>query len=157
MTTAQKPLIELKELRIGNILLYKGKYVHVTSLSMDIDDEYQDTIGFCELGETSNEKSDWNRALYLDLDRVPLTLGLLQKCGFSLNRWENYEHGSLPIEIAYSNGVFSVTVPCYRCDGSTELCNVSYIHHFQNLYYFFSGGKELGVDLSWLTQVAAKK
>ena len=82
MSNEAKALIVLGELRIGNYLLYKGEIVHVTSLSLDIDDEYEDTIGFCKLGSVSNEVAAWNRSLYTDLERIPLTEAYLNKLGF---------------------------------------------------------------------------
>jgi len=85
-----KELIELPELKIGNYLLYKGEIVHVTSLSLDIDDEYEDTIGFCKLGETSNEIAAWNRALANDLERIPITQEYLYKLGFEKSTTSPY-------------------------------------------------------------------
>lgn len=73
-------VIELKELRIGSILLYKGELHFVSMLSMDIDDEYQDMIGVTPLGKQSGEKADWNRT---DLKRIPLTEEWLTNLGFS--------------------------------------------------------------------------
>lgn len=77
-----KTVIELKELRIGNLLLYKGELVCVTMLSCDIDDEYEDQICFVNFGKSSNEKGGWNRSLVNDLQRIPLTPEWLERCGF---------------------------------------------------------------------------
>jgi hypothetical protein len=84
ITATNQPaiLLELKDLRIGNALLYKGNPVHVTLLSCDIDDEYEETIGFCQWGKTSNEMAGWNRALCAELQPILLTSEVLNKCGF---------------------------------------------------------------------------
>jgi hypothetical protein len=47
-----QPVIELTELRIRNLLQYKGGIVHVTLLDTDVDDESEETIGFCKFGES---------------------------------------------------------------------------------------------------------
>lgn len=49
-------MVKARELRIGNLLDYKGQTVHVTSLSLDIDDEYEPNVGFCRHGEDVNEQ-----------------------------------------------------------------------------------------------------
>jgi hypothetical protein len=38
MSVPSENIIELSELRIGNILEYRGRLVHVTLLDMDIED-----------------------------------------------------------------------------------------------------------------------
>jgi hypothetical protein len=82
MKNGTETVIELRELRIGNLLTYKGKLVYVTSLSLDVDDESEDTIGFCEYGKARNEHAEWNRALYNDLKRIPITPEWLGRYGF---------------------------------------------------------------------------
>lgn len=78
-------VIELKELRIGNFLEYKGEIVYVSMLSLDIDDEYEDQIGITKFGTSSKEMGGWNRSLVNDLKRIPLAPEWLEKFGFELN------------------------------------------------------------------------
>lgn len=135
-----KDLIELSELKIGNYLLYKGEIVHVTSLSLDIDDEYEDTIGFCKLGETSNEVAAWNRSLYNDLDRIPLTEDWIIK--FRLHFNYGYEFaGKFNLFIERGEPVCIVCLEQYS-EGREPLPEIKYVHQFQNLYSALFG-KEL--------------
>lgn len=91
-------LIDPKELRIGNILEYENDLVHVTSLSLDIDDEYQELIGFCKLGKDTDETVDWNRALCARLKPVPLTPVILRKCGFDGDdSWNDFHFGEFRV------------------------------------------------------------
>lgn len=79
-------IIEPNELMIGSVLEYDGRPVHVTCLSLDIDDEYDELIGFCELGKTSNEICDWNRALCDKLKPIYLSNDILLNLGFRFDR-----------------------------------------------------------------------
>lgn len=78
-----KEIINPRSLRLGNVLQYDEKLVDITNLSLDIDDEYTEMIGFCELGKSTGETFDWNRALAGKLRPIPLTPEILEKCGFS--------------------------------------------------------------------------
>jgi hypothetical protein len=134
-----KELIELSELKIGNYLLYKGEVVHVTSLSLDIDDEYEDTIGFCKLGEISNEIAAWNRSLYNDLEGIPLTVEWIIKLGVRLNY--GYEFAQF-----FNLFIFSAEQICrvfIEHSGSrNSLPDIKYVHRFQVLFAALTG-KEL--------------
>ena len=134
----EEDLIELSELRIGSILLYNGNYVYVSFLSLDIDDEYKDLIGLTELGKTSNEKMDWNRALCNDLKRVPLKgLQLTIPLSFSY-----CEKNTVYIDI--EKGV--VEVEKYG-EGRETLSHIIFLHDLQGLHYFLTQ-KELSVTKS---------
>lgn len=126
-------LILLSELRIGNILQYEGKYVQISFLSLDIDDEYTDQIGFVKLGETSNEISGWNKSLFKKLSRVQITPDILQKAGgkrkFVLHSTEEF----------WIIGDFALS--------QTEIDKMGSLHFLQNWYYFRSFGEELNVNL----------
>jgi hypothetical protein len=134
-------LLEPKDLRIGNILLYKGKYVHITTLSLDIDDEYEETIGFCDLGKLSNEITDWNRSLIADLQPTPLTPELLEKCGFE-KRNNVYSNGNMGFEVvSLKSGGEMYLVP-----NALYCIDIKYLHQLQNLYFTLTG-KELDITL----------
>jgi hypothetical protein len=131
-------LIDPRTLRIGNLLEYDGKVVHVTMLSLDIDDEYQDTIGFCAIGQTSHEKSDWNRALVDKLDRIPLTHEWLVKLGFEYDA----QHESFPIFHTQSEGgieFFDEQVQFVGREMAEPIEHIKYVHQLQNLYYALTG------------------
>lgn len=145
-----KKLIELSELKIGNYLLYKGEVVHVTSLSLDIDDEYEDTIGFCKLGETSNEIAAWNRALYNDLERISLTPEYLKRLGFERSNTSPYNDCEAFIIFKdsarlvwsagdvfkpLSNGFIRIT----NYDIISNPNPIKHIHHLQNLIHGLTG------------------
>lgn len=138
-TISSESVIELKELRIGNILSYKGEYVHVTMLSIDADDEYEDTIGFCKLGRNTNEHVDWNRALANDLNRVLLTPEILEKCGFK-NRSQTtdylFEHPKLMLAGTMKRFFPSV----WGESGPDGYGNeIKFLHQLQNLYFALTG------------------
>ncbi len=133
-------VVEISELRIGNYLLYDGKIVHVTMLSLDIDDEYNEIIGFCEFGNYSNEHSDWNRALAAKLDRIVLTVQTLEAVGFS-----NPEKGYLIWSLGKTD------IHMYDDSGKFRLDNyngnrveIEYLHQLQNIYHSLTG-KELTI------------
>lgn len=137
-----KELIELSELKIGNYLLYKGEVVHVTSLSLDIDDEYEDTIGFCKLGSISNEIAAWNRALANDLERIPLTEEWIIKLGVHFNYGYEFA-GKFNLFIERGEPVCVVSLEQYS-EGREPLSDMKYVHKFQILFAALIG-KELKV------------
>jgi hypothetical protein len=154
-------LIDPGELRIGNILSYKGKLVHVTNLSLDIDDEYTDMIGFCQLGKTTDEIFDWNRALAGDLDRVRLTPEILKSCGFEKDGFGCYNLSINPFDSG-TKKLFFVGDYLYLQEGSEgehemkhhlvilwnkDLMKEFYLHQLQNLYFSLTG-KELTFSLA---------
>lgn len=138
MSTTVEQVIDIRELRIGNYLEYDGKIVHVTMLSCDIDDEYNEQICFCELGKDTDEKGDWNRALADKLNRIILTPPLLVKCGFRLQN---------PLELETTNTWFKEGMNeflSYHYDGywiyqSTKPRIIKYFHQVQNLYFALTG------------------
>ena len=127
-------VIELKELRIGNILSYKGQYVHVTLISIDADDEYEDTIGFCPLGNSSGEKSGWNRSLADGLDRIPLSPEILEKCGFDLAGLI-YVHQEKAIILSKGDDGYYLS----DLNGRPYSKNQQFVHQLQNLYFALTG------------------
>lgn len=139
-----KELIELSELKIGNYLLYKGEIVYVTLLSLDIDDEYEDTIGFCRLGTTDHERSDWNRALVNDLKRIPLTPELLERFGFKkLADGSYHKPAMLTWRVLYDDfeKAASYCTCIYPELGHRVHLNIriEYMHQLQNIYFTMTG------------------
>lgn len=83
-------IFEPDELMIGSILKHQGKYVHITSLSLGIDGEYQEEIGFCNIGKTTDEVCNWNRALCDKLSPVYLSNDILTNLGFRFDRVKGF-------------------------------------------------------------------
>jgi hypothetical protein len=126
-------MIEVRDLRIGNILDYKGELQHVTSLSLDIDDEYQDLIGVTPLGKWIGEKQDWNRAFGDDLKSVPITEELLNKFGsLKFKLWQN--------TIRDGSGRYEGYTFVFQTeDEKKTYIKLEYVHQLQNLYHSLTG------------------
>jgi len=149
ITKTGKPaiLLEPKDLRIGNILLFENRLVHVTTLSMDIDDEYEETIGFCDFGKDTNEICDWNRALCDRLEPVPLSPEILEKLGFEkvtdietgeeqingYNIYSSFKHYWFDVFLNDKNHccVHYLKVAVFK--------HPQFLHEFQNLYFALTG------------------
>jgi hypothetical protein len=144
-------MIKVNELRLGNLLEYNNQIIHVTSLSLDIDDEYQPTIGICQYGEYRNEQMILEEAA-IGLKGIPLTHEWLERCGFEYlpfdNGISNYDFykKSKAFELIlvhegvineYEQGVF------YYKDENRP---VKHLHQLQNLY-FAQTGEELKIEL----------
>jgi hypothetical protein len=147
-------LIELSELRISNILLYKGELHYVSHLSMDIDDEYQDTIGVTPLGKSTGERADWNRALVNNLKRVPLTEEILLSSGFVKSNTQAImpdgesliKYGVLfekdDLYITLFKGVFEYSIKTFDGGSSWEwefVTTLEFFHQAQNLFHALKG------------------
>jgi hypothetical protein len=135
-------VIDISELRIGNYLEYDGNIVHVTMLSLDIDDEYNEIIGFCEFGKYSNEHSEWNRALASKLDRIVLNVQTLEAAGFSIPEkgYLIWSDGKIDIHMYDDSGKFRLE----NYNGSRV--EIKYLHQLQNIYHSLTG-KELTIKL----------
>lgn len=135
MNIPKEKIIDIRDLRIGNYLLYDGKIVHVTFLSMDIDDEYEESIGFCELGKTTNEKADWNRALCDKLDRIHISNEWLDRLGFEKTIGIS--------DVSYAKDIIRVfnTEDVHIKIGydNEYLLPTEYVHQLQNLYFALTG------------------
>jgi hypothetical protein len=124
-------IIDPRELRIGNYLSYEGKIVHVTMLSLDIDDEYQEIISFCDFGKDTDEKGDWNRALFGKLNRIPLTAEWLTKLGFDDQGKNVFTRGHIKIGVSDNGGANWV----FYFEQHLSLHTMSFVHQLQNLYF----------------------
>ena len=137
-TATTEEVIDLRELRIGNLLEYKGQLVSVSCLTLDIDDEYNETIGFVIYGTSSNEHADWNRALALDLKRISLTPEWLERCGFAGSG--QFVNGTVEVE---GGGDVQIRViedeKCKYYIPFNKSIKIEYIHQLQNLYFALTG------------------
>jgi hypothetical protein len=131
----ENTVIELAELRIGNLLLYKGELVRVTLLSCDIDDEYEDQICFVKFGTSTNEKGGWNRSTANDLKRIPLTPEWLERCGFKKEGNEIDQRTGKTIEGKWRHDAY------LEWPGLLYLPNheLKHLHELQNLYFALTG------------------
>lgn len=137
-------IIELKELRIGNILSYKGKLVEVSNLSLDIDDEYDHIIGFVDFSKNSNEIADWNRALAGDLKRIPLKEKWLEILGFEKEGGYNLKinkQSSTGINAsgAWLDGFHNEWYFVFSQKQNKFYLKIKYVHELQNLYFALTG------------------
>lgn len=135
----EQDLIELKELRIGNLLLYKGELVCVTLLSCDIDDEYEDQICFVKFGTSSNEKGGWNRSLVNDLERIPLTPEWLERMDTFIGS-DLYKFIHTDFYLRYTET--GVDMALDSLDGIKKhyfKYGIKYVHEIQNLYFALTG------------------
>lgn len=147
MSIPKEKIIDIRDLRIGNYLLYDGRIVHVTFLSMDIDDEYEESIGFCELDKTTNEKADWNRALCDKLDKIPVTAEWLEKFGFiesnSYNEKARHFRKDGFDQLADYGGQIiilpEVGFASLSCGYYENQIDCPYVHRLQNLCFALTG------------------
>lgn len=141
-TGAPAVILEPRDLRIGNILDYDGQFVEVTELSMDIDDEYNERVLFCKIGDLSNEMGGWNRAICDKLNPILLTVDILEKCGFSVIGEKPFYSLRLKLnstdELCWYSQDHELR---YQTQGSgfTRSFNTKYLHQLQNLYFILSG------------------
>lgn len=77
-------IIDPRELMIGSILINGEDLVEVTTLSLDYDDESEEQVCFCKLGESGSEFGGYNRAL-TKISPVELTDSVFACCGSSSN------------------------------------------------------------------------
>lgn len=140
MSNIDDRIIELKELRIGNLLEYKGELMQVTSLSCDIDDEYQDQICFVKFGTSTNEKGGWNRSLVNDLKRIPLSaewLYRIAKPNIINHSWDLGYKEATYVTRLFDDGVYvGVKIESNeRFPDKSFAWGLKYVHQLQNLYF----------------------
>lgn len=151
MSIPVEQVIDLKELRIGNYLEYDGKIVHVTMLSMDIDDEYEDQICFCELDKYNNEKGGWNRSICDKLRRIVLTPEILERFGFvdggSHDGGDSsWKHPEFPFGLTHTKGADGYSLFYFDDNVCVYPAEADFVHQLQNLF-FACTGKELNIKL----------
>lgn len=137
----QNDLIELEELRLGNLLLYKGQLVYVSALSYNIDDEYEDTIGITAFGKTSDEVYKWNREFGKDLQRIPVIKDLLAALGYTVTGSDFINHS---VRWSYEEYWVFLSNKGLQFNTGTKLRTMRFLHELQNLHYAITG-KELKI------------
>lgn len=130
------------ELRIGNLLDNGYIIVQVTSISLDIDDEYQPSIGICKYGEHRDEVIVNEAAFGIEIKPIPLTPEWLERLGYKKDSMDNkwYQSPSnLPPIYNWRRGD-------YGMDGlPLSVKSIQYLHQLQNLYFALTG-EELTIN-----------
>lgn len=139
-------MIKVKQLRTGNLLDNGHNIVQVTSISLDIDDEYLPSIGVCKYGEHKDEVIVHEAAFGIEIKPIPLSPEWLERCGFNtkvkngiaLNILEGY---------VFITSLFTGLPLTLEIDGNRmPLHSVKYVYQLQNLYFALTG-EELNVKL----------
>lgn len=133
-------MIESEELRIGNLVFYKGKVEEVCGLNPPYgtpcydDDRFDDGYGDMSEGYKDAEGNyKYHRA-----EPIPLTIEWLDRCGFSLTQDEEgiqyYSREDCPIDFQAEAGSdkFEQVNPLLSY-------KLEYVHQLQNLYFALSG------------------
>lgn len=129
-------MVDVKELRIGNVLHVKYEYKAHIVHSIDKCDTFN---GGYAIRMESGLKCSLDYA-----EPVLLTEGLLLKCGFKEKQWEDEDDPP----VFYKNGL---TISCKTWGKDSFYLNsydidVTFLHQLQNIYYALTG-KELEVEL----------
>jgi len=123
------------ELRLGNLLHYKGSIVHVTSISLDIDDEYQSLIGVCDIGQSTDEKIE-NETIF---EPIPMTVEWLERCEFvkdgAVENGHYRRNGVYLFEDDELPGLFHDILAKFN----GKRTEIKYLHQLQNLYHALTG------------------
>lgn len=132
-------MIKANELRVGNLLDNGHNIVQVTSISLDIDDEYTSTIGVCKYGEQRNEVIINEAAFGIEVKPIPLAPAWLGMCGFVKDRNGWNKPGTQ----------FSLTEKFYPCWLDRMLWpqdvpdfkhqSLQYLHQLENLFFALTG------------------
>lgn len=123
-------MIDIKTLRIGSHVEYKGKIVRICSLKTNMAN-YDE-------GKGKPRCYSCMKAYYKYLQPIPITPELLMELGFEYRDntyWERWCFDGFSIEREEHSSYFN-------CDGYIPL---KYLHELENLYYM-AYGKELKTE-----------
>lgn len=125
-------MINIKELRIGNYVLYRENKAEISGISLD----HISARTFYR--EAKTQTSVENTPLAIEYcNPILLTEKLLLKCGF-----EKHQFGDAFI---FYNPLLELDAH-FRLKGVDYNIQVKYLHQLQNLYFFLTG-EELEVNL----------
>lgn len=132
-------MIDAKELRIGN--LFK---THVCD-NFRIDEIYKDEDWFYCVKNNIGCNGSSLYGFVDDLQPIPLTEGLLLKCGFKkINHIYGYSFFSM--ERKKSGANIDIYEAYSAIGGNTSVPHIQFLHQLQNLYFALTG-KELKIEL----------
>ena len=124
-------MIQAKDLRIGNWVMYDNKIFEVDTISMEFP-----TLNTIEFGIGVVK---WDK-----LNPIPLTEELLIKCGF---KKINHIHGYSFWAMGIKGGRPKIDIYESRTEYmGYSVKHVQYLHQIQNLYFTLTG-KELEINL----------
>lgn len=126
-----KPDYDIRELRIGNLLMFNGH----TPAKVDIIELQSDGKGMVNYLDASDDDM---------FDAIPLTPELLEKCGFRKYRysWSTSKQNTFNFE-EWSNDGLGLYL--HINDHKTGQ-HIKYLHQLQNLYFSLTG-QELEINL----------
>lgn len=126
------------ELRLGNWVNYEATAHYITGLMSN-------GLVYSRWSKQTSDERDYQHT-YLDITPIPLTIELLEKCGFQFsdsNEWYKfYDLGELRCFIHQDN---SKHVFCTYSGVSIDT-RTSTFHQLQNLYFALTG-EELNINL----------
>lgn len=131
-------IIDPRELRIGNYLLYEGKIVAVTVLSVNPKDFSKGVIAFNEIGKTDSQIGGNIDGFGNKLERIPITGEILERFGFlkySCGGNGRYNISDYIIEPTDRNPQRGYSILQIHDDGVLEIAQFKYVHQLQNFYY----------------------
>jgi hypothetical protein len=136
-----------QELRLGNYLLYDGRVVIVSMLSIDIREEFEKLIGFCYLDNLSNEYYG-NVGQTIDkLNPIPLTPEWLNRFNIKFGEALGYGYPFGDNSNLYLTKRIFNAVECsimITSDGEEVFSHIKHVHQLQNIYFALTG-KELEI------------
>lgn len=140
-------MIDTKELRIGNYILYKGSKAKISGISL------KHILAYTFYKEAKTPTSTENVSLNVeDCTPIPLAEELLLKCGM------NECNDDAIVRYIYCNGKFKMSivihglkkyiVHIHNLENGEQICGkeILYLHQLQNIYFDLTGN-ELEVSL----------
>lgn len=124
--------MEIKQLRIGNLILFNGEYREISSLHND------NTL---RLRKGNNCEGCYS---INNIKPIELTEEILMQCGFLKVRYEKFSHDNFKKLKAFPHPMingFGIYL-----EGFCSLPNVKHLHQLQNIYFSLTG-EELQINL----------
>lgn len=139
-----KIMIKANELRIGN-LVHRNDYPNDVYRLRSISDDRVHAINTVEMdGNNPMYASDCTLS---ELEPIPLTPELLEKCGFVMLSLHEYalpgnHFFSVQIMGGWTDKILSPGARYRIYKGAAgAICNIEYLHQLQNGFYFLTGAE----------------
>lgn len=133
-------MIDAKELRIGNLVKYKSHNFCYVDAICDYPNEIYKKVSI--KGEHLGAELP-----FVDIEPIPLTTQILEKCGFNLQpqKMSIYVNGRIKLWLG-SNGVIAYLMHEDKNESFWISNPVQNLHQLQNLYYCLTG-TELSIKI----------